>query len=739
MVSYMDAANTLIAFWDNEINKMNDWYGHKIASTDDQNYDWYLWKDADTSWRNLNQVHDQLTGISEDLAKAYTTLADTWSGPAADAYKKMATSLQDYINDLVDRAKLYAQAAYDTSSAHNNAINLTVVVWDNALDIHNEVWNNPGYRNALIDSARDLDGGKNQGTIDKFFSTYDKVDKYYHDNYITQHSGHEIALFNLNEKYQGIYPTLKYVPSAPSGDNKNGTGTGTGTGTDTGTGSGNWDSNLTDTDGDGVPDAYDGAPNDPSTANPPTPDTKTPDLKDSDGDGVADVYDGSPHDPSTANPPTPDNNTPDLKDSDGDGVADVYDGSPNDSSTANPPPPPSPDTSDTGLDNGQGDGLSNNLGSDNQPPPELANLPPPSAGAPPPPPPPSNFATGPDGTRGFDVTGNGVPDIGLGGNILSNGNLPPGSKVVRSPSGATGVDLDGDGVPDVDLAGNSLHGGNAPPGGQLATGPDGTTGFDVTGNGVPDLNVDGRSVLPTGNLPPGSSVVRGPDGQLGIDLNHDGTPDVDFAGHALAGGSGPAGSSLVTTPDGQTGYDLNGDGQPDVDVHGAPLSPTVPPPGGGNAGGGNVGGGNVGGGNAGNQIPGNQIIPGPGGGSESFPGRPAAGGTFTSGPGGPQVGSTSGAGTGITGRYPPMMPPMMPPHAGPEGKERETWLQEEDEIWAGDDLVVASVLGRPSPAEDEEAAEAAWETPAEPARTPKSRPRQQRPTGGYPEQSPRRF
>ncbi len=652
---YMDAANTLIAYWSNETHRLHIWFEKAMLSTDGATVDWDIYKDANNAFQSLNQVHDQLVGISNDLATSYASLAKTWSGPGADIYKKVIVPPQDYLNDLVDRAKVYAQASYDAAWAHFNAIQKYIVARNAALGDLDNVWKDPNLRDALIDSARKLENNVTQGTIDAYFNKYHDVDKNYRNSYSTHRKDYVDALNTLETRYKEIYPTMKAMPAKPVwGDVADPTSP---------NGSGNFNDKLKDTDGDGVPDVYDYAPNDPKTANPPPPDTKTPDLKDSDGDGVADVYDGSPDDPSTANPPAPDTPTPpDLPDSDGDGVADVYDGSPDDSSTANPPPPPQPDGPDGFEPPPPPEVPGTAGGQDNSAlPSDLGNLPPASAAAPPPPP-PSNLVTSPDGDRGFDLTGNGIPDVGLGGNVLPGGNLPPGSKVVRSPDGTNGVDLDGDGVADVDLG-----------------------------------------------------------------------------GHALDGGSGPPGGRLVTGPDGNPGFDLNGDGRPDTDVHGTPLPPGTPTPGGGDFGGGDFGGGDFGAGrNAGGQPPDGQVIPGPGAAPAPFPGRPVVGGVPVAETVSAQQGAASAAGTAAAGRYPPMMPPMMPPHVG-ETKERETWLQEEDDVWADDDLMVLSVLGRPSRDEDDEASEAAWEAPAEPARPVRSRPRPQPSAGGFPEQSGRRF
>ncbi|GAB2931179.1 hypothetical protein GCM10027280_18500 [Micromonospora polyrhachis] len=297
------------------------------------------------------------------------------------------------------------------------------------------------------------------------------------------------------------------------------------------------------------------------------------------------------------------------------------------------------------------------------------------------------------GLGGYDVTGNGIPDVGPGGLRLPTGDLPAGSRVVRRPDGSTGIDLNGDGVADVDMKGRALPGGDAPEGSRLVTGPDGTTGYDITGNDVPDLGLDLRP-LPGGDLPDGSSLVTTPAGTRGIDLDGDGVADVGLDGRALPGGNAPTGGRLVTGPDGQTGFDLDGDGIPDRGVDGRPIAPDLessPDPSG--------------------RVPGDQVrlVADDKGGKES-------------------AGVFGGGGQGGFG-YPPPIPPAVGAGAGGgnnDERERQTWLQEDDAVWT-DDVVPVTALGRPGYDEEDEEFVDEW---AAPPRRPRGASRPQRPTPG---------
>jgi CxxC motif-containing protein (DUF1111 family)/subtilisin-like proprotein convertase family protein len=82
-----------------------------------------------------------------------------------------------------------------------------------------------------------------------------------------------------------------------------------------------------DADADGVPDCQDGCPNDPRKTAPGACGCGVPDT-DSDGDGVPDCKDGCPNDARKTAPGACGCGTPDT-DSDGDGVPDCKDGCPN--------------------------------------------------------------------------------------------------------------------------------------------------------------------------------------------------------------------------------------------------------------------------------------------------------------------------------------------------------------------------------------------------------------------------
>ena len=295
------------------------------------------------------------------------------------------------------------------------------------------------------------------------------------------------------------------------------------------------------------------------------------------------------------------------------------------------------------------------------------------------------LVTGPDGQIGADVTGDGRPDIGVNGRALSGGGLPSGSKVVTK-NGVTGIDLDGDGNPDIGMDGAALPGGVGPPGSRWVTGPDGQSGFDVTGNGVPDIGIDGKA-LPGGDLPPSATYVTGPDGTAGFDLDGDGIADTN--------------PQLMPYPD--SPY----------------FQRQLPPPLEGDTSGGGPG-------------------VGPGGASGESPTGLEPGGQAVRSPGGAPASGAGDGGAGAGGMgYPPMMPPMMGGMGGGMGgggggqekneRERQTWLQEDDEVWAGGELPVTAVLGRPVE-EEETVAVDEWEVP--PKAPGRAGPRGPRPTFG---------
>jgi hypothetical protein len=90
----------------------------------------------------------------------------------------------------------------------------------------------------------------------------------------------------------------------------------------------------TDGDGDGIHDAQDGCPQDPSKTSPGTCGCGIPDV-DSDGDGVPDCIDGCPSDPAKTSPGTCGCGQPDT-DTDGDRVPDCTDGCPSDHAKTSP-------------------------------------------------------------------------------------------------------------------------------------------------------------------------------------------------------------------------------------------------------------------------------------------------------------------------------------------------------------------------------------------------------------------
>jgi len=286
----------------------------------------------------------------------------------------------------------------------------------------------------------------------------------------------------------------------------------------------------------------------------------------------------------------------------------------------------------------------------------------------------ATLVNGPNGTQGLDTTGSGRMDT----------PLPPGAKVVNQPNGSKAIDLNGDGIPDVDASGNALAGGSAPAGSRLVKGTDGQLGFSLPGNntGNPDLDLHGNA-LPGGSLPPGARFVTGADGRQGFDLNGDGVPDLDARGTPLPG------STILNPP------------------------PSTAPPGT-----------SAGPGGSATQVPGNQVVTSPGPQGPQGP----------QGPPGPGAGAPGGAGLGVLGAggaaggaYPPMYPPMMGGMGGmgagaqqqnqQNERERQTWLQEEDEVWEGDMAAVAAVAELGRPVMEEELPEE-WELPVRPpART----------------------
>jgi hypothetical protein len=283
---------------------------------------------------------------------------------------------------------------------------------------------------------------------------------------------------------------------------------------------------------------------------------------------------------------------------------------------------------------------------------------------------PTAVVAGPNGALGLDTTGDGVMDV----------PLPVGAAVVPRAGGGSAVDVNGDGTADVDMAGNAVAGGSAPPGSRLVTGADGqVVGYDINGDGVADLDLDGNA-LPGGVLPAGSRFVTGLDGRQGFDMDGNGIPDTDPRGVPLPN------SAYFNNPPA---------GPPDA----------APPPA---------------------LNPGNQV--------QLPPAAPVAGPPGALAPtiaGAAMGGAAEAAAQG--GGYPPMYPPMGGGGMGQSQndkseRERQTWLQEEEDVWEGDMVAVAATAQLGRPVEDEEPVEE-WEEPvAPPSRTT---PRQPRP-GQYP-------
>jgi hypothetical protein len=154
------------------------------------------------------------------------------------------------------------------------------------------------------------------------------------------------------------------------------------------------------------------------------------------------------------------------------------------------------------------------------------------------------LVNGDNGVQGFDVDGDGKPDIGLDGKPL------PGAKLVQGKHGVWGVDVNGDGKPDIGLHGELLNYD------ALAKGPDGSLGIDINGDGKPDIGLSGQ-VLP-------DAPVVTKHGVQGIDVNGDGIPDIGMDGKPLPG-------AHTVTYHGVRGVDVNGDGKPDIGMDGSIL------------------------------------------------------------------------------------------------------------------------------------------------------------------------
>jgi hypothetical protein len=812
-MDYQDAVHKMFQGHADALNSLVENAGKLLNKQDENTPAWA--GDAFNAAVDLATINNTLTDVHKNMLTQDLARNGYWKGPAADTFKGFATGLENFVYGIknaivpVDGRDGYRRAVDLTSQWHDWATRNYTNWADTTIKAHNDIHDGE-LGQALWNQARvmdkwgwlDWDHKENNNFTFYYNLTNDALQKVYDDykdgmtDTFQQLGTHYDYAFTKFTPFAiaPTFPKAKADPNDPTANNPYA---------------------PKDTDGDGTPDYLDDYKNDPTKVKKDEPLPKIPEpdkLADADGDGTPDYLDPYKNDPTKAfkDQPIPDipepTPPPDAGALDGlkPGGLDVppAGGAPADALTT-------PPGADGGLDGLKSGGLDvPPFGG--APPPDALTTPAGGAGAldglkpggldvPPAAvplplsavpdlvaPPAGKLATGPNGT-GFDVTGDGVPDVGLNGQLLPGGGLPAGSKVVTSPNGTKGVDLNGDGVPDVDLGGNALPGGAAPPGAKLATGPDGTTGFDVTGNGRPDLGVDGK-ILPNGDLPPGSQVATGPDGTRGIDLNGDGIPDVDFRGHALPGGSAPPGSTLGTGPDGTTGFDVTGNGRPDLGLNGQPLSNGDLPPGsrvvtgpngaqgidlngdgvpdvdfGGHAlpGGSAPPGSSLatgptgttgfdlngdgipdvglhgeqlptGGGSAG-LDPGGQVIQQPGGaggdGRGGFPGNAvggsASGGALAQAAGGVDPAIAAAAGRG----YPPMMPPMMPPQS--EKSERETWLQEEDDVWAGDeDLAMTAALGRPVVDEEEEMTDADWEEPPVPVRPAKGRPRPQRPSAG---------
>ena len=266
----------------------------------------------------------------------------------------------------------------------------------------------------------------------------------------------------------------------------------------------------------------------------------------------------------------------------------------------------------------------------------------------------------------------GPPDLnGLTGPPDLNGLLnqkPPGDLggLKKLPGG---FDLNGDGKPDLDANGNPLLGlGKKVPG-----------GFDIDGDGKADLDANGNP-LPSNTklnrLGPPDSNLKLPGGDLkppGTDLL---PPNLGNLKDPSGDGGGNRLPPPFVTPPGGLGnlrQNLGGSG-------GLGSNGKLP-----GFGGGGLGLGNDLKGPAGNSLGQSGVKGGAGGVGTPF--------------GGPGMLGRQGLG-GVGGGYPP---PMHPHGAGGkkenEERERQTWLMEDDEVWA-DPEEASGALGRPT--DDEE-------------------------------------
>jgi hypothetical protein len=230
--------------------------------------------------------------------------------------------------------------------------------------------------------------------------------------------------------------------------------------------------------------------------------------------------------------------------------------------------------------------------------------------------------------NGFDLDGDGKPDLDLNGNLLGK-KLP------------NGFDLDGDGKPDLDLNGNPL--GKKLP-----------NGFDLDGDGKPDLDLNGNPLPNNTNLNRFNPPNFKPPG-----FDRKGPNDLNLKSPFIPPGSGL--NNRLPKFGGPNGPGLN-------NLSGPGFSRGI-------------------------NSPGNNLLGGPPGGNRV---------------GAPGIGSPLGAGNllgrpgvGGPGAYPPGMHPQGAGQKENKEWERQTWLMEDDEVWA-DDEAALGVLGRTVDDDEEE-------------------------------------
>ncbi|MCR9277830.1 MAG: thrombospondin type 3 repeat-containing protein [Pseudomonadaceae bacterium] len=268
-----------------------------------------------------------------------------------------------------------------------------------------------------------------------------------------------------------------------------------------------------DRDGDGLPDASDPCPDDPTnTCNDPV---------DSDGDGIPDSEDECPNDPSNTcnNPPPP-------VDTDGDGIPDSEDECPTDpTNTCNDPPPP--------VDT-DGDGIPDNIDECPTDPTNTCNDP-------------------------VDSDGDGIPD--------SEDECPnDATNTCNDP-----IDSDGDGIPDEsdecpNDATNTCNDPPPPPGEigdyrGIPKFPEWTRNrnIDATYNGNGDVSGNGTEADPYVVSCQGNSVSLGSGNQMTVSGNYVSLVDCRFPnGRVKVSGNNIHLDNIHTSDISKAGFALSG-------------------------------------------------------------------------------------------------------------------------------------------------------------------------------------